>query len=99
MGSNDNGLKQSPWEAPPVTAPDAQSGDQGTGGGFTSDPGANGLSNVPWSGAPVPVPGNLTESGPFGNPSRFSSVDGGTHEGESLQGDITATPTHTIDKK
>ena len=99
MGSNDNGLKQSPWENPPVPVHDAQSGDQGTGGGFDSDPGASGLTAVPWAGAPVPTPSNMTESGPFGNPSRFSTLDGSTHQGETLQGDITPSLNRTLDKK
>lgn len=99
MGSNDNGLKQSPWENPPVPTHDATSGDQGIGGGLDAGAGPNGLTSVPWTGAPVPTPGNMDESGPFGNPSRFSTLDGSTHEGETLQGDITMPPMHTIDKK
>jgi hypothetical protein len=41
----------------------------------------------------------MDESGPFGTPSRFSSVDGSTHQGETLQGDITMPPSHTLDKR
>ena len=94
-----NDQHQSPWENPVVPTPSATSGDQGIGGGIDDTGGASGLTAVPWSNAPVPAPGNTDESGPFGQPSRFSSVDGSTHKGETLQGDITMPPVRTIDKK
>lgn len=100
MGSNDSGLKQSPWDNPPVPTPEATSGDQGVGGGLEAGPGGNGLTSIPWKEAPVPVPSNLDAvGGPFGDTSRFSQLDGSTHEGESLQGDITFPPSNTIDKR
>lgn len=99
MGQNDNGLTQSPFSDAVVPVPSATSGDQGTGGGLDPGPGGDGHTTVPWTGAPVPTPSNMDESGPFGNPSRPSSVEGSTHKGETLQGDITTPPLHTIDKR
>lgn len=90
---------QSPFADAVVPTPSATSGDQGIGGGLDAGSGESGLRQAPWGNAPVPAPSNMEESGPFGNPSRFSSLDGGTHEGETLQGDITQPPMHTIDKK
>lgn len=99
MGSNDNGITQSPWEGAPVPTPDAGSGTQGTGGGLDQGAGASGLTQVPWTGAPVPTPSGDAGSSPFGNPARFSDLDGSTHQGETLANDITMPPMHTIDKK
>lgn len=99
MGPNDNGITQSPFSQAVVPAPTATEGDQGIGGGLDPGAGGNGLSNIPWSGAPVPTPSNMDESGPFGNPSRFSTVDGSTRKGETHQGDITMPPLRTIDKR
>ena len=86
--SDQNGITQTPFADAACPAPSATSGDQGTGGGLDVGSGGNGLSNVPWSGAPVPVPSNTEESGPFGNPSRFASVDGSTQEGTSEMGPV-----------
>ena len=97
--SDENGLRQSPWDSPPVPTPSAESGDQGIGGGLDPQSGPNGLQNSPWASPPVPTPSNTDESGPFGNPSRMSSLDGGSHKGESHAGDITSPPLRTIDKK
>lgn len=97
--SNDSGLRQTPFTEAACPVPDATSGDQGIGGGLDAGPGGSGLSHSPWNNAPVPAPSNLEESGPFGNPSRYSSVDGSTHRGESLAGDITSPPTRTLDKR
>lgn len=99
MGSNDNGLQQSPWTNPVVPTPSATEGDQGVGGGLDVGGGENGLRQTPWANPIVPTPSATVESGPFGNPSRMSSVDGSTHEGETLQGDITSPPLNTIDKR
>ena len=56
MGSNDNGIKQSPfsdaWPTPDVGG----TGVNGIGGGLDHDPGPNGLTAVPWTGAVVPIP-------------------------------------------
>lgn len=97
--SDQNGLQQSPWASPPVPTPSQTSGDQGIGGGFDAGSGGNGLSQSPWSNPPVPTPAGMVESGPFGNPSRYSSVDGATHQGESLQEEITPRQSTTIDKR
>lgn len=90
---------QSPFTDYACPVPSQTSGDQGTGGGLDPGSGGSGLTSIPWSNAPVPTPGNMDESGPFGNPSRSSSVDGSTHKGETLQSDITMPPMHTIEKK
>lgn len=99
MGQNDNGITQSPWTNPVCPAPSATEGDQGIGGGLDPGPGGNGLTSVPWAGAFVPTPSNMEESGPFGNPSRYSVVDGSTRKGESELQDITMPPMHTVDRK
>lgn len=101
MGHNDSGITKAncPWSDAPVSPHDAGSGDQGIGGGLDQGAGGNGLTTVPWSNAPVPTPDGADESGPFGNPSRFSTLDGSTHQGETLQGDITSPPRPTIDKR
>ena len=95
-----NGLRQTPFAEAACPVPDAQSGDQGIGGGLDMDAGANGLSaaNCPWTDKPVPTPSGGTESGPFGNPSRFSTVDGSTQQGASLE-DSVATYKNTVDKR
>lgn len=97
--SDQNGLRQSPFSEAACPTPSTTSGDQGIGGGFDPGSGENGLRHTPWANPITPTPSGMVESGPFGNPSRYSSVDGGTHQGESLQGDITATPKNTIDKR
>jgi len=99
MGSNDNGLQQSPWASPPVPTHDASSGDQGIGGGLDAGAGPSGLRQSPWASPPVPTPSNMDESGPFGNPSRYAVVDGSTRRGETLADDITQPPMHTVDKR
>ena len=90
---------QSPFTDAVVPVPSATSGDQGIGGGLDPGPGGDGHTHIPWSNPVVPTPSNMDESGPFGTPSRFSSIDGGTHEGESLQGDIKMPPMNTITKR
>lgn len=96
--SDQNGIKQSPFSEAACPVPDASSGDQGTGGGLDMGPGANGLSSIPWKDAPVPTPSQTVESGPFGNPSRYSKVDGSTHEGASELKTIESY-SNTIDRK
>ena len=99
MSSDENGLRQSPWSNPPVPTHSAESGDQGIGGDLTPQAGASGDIQHPWASPPAPTPSNTTESGPFGNPSRFSSVDGSTQKDTTHQGDITLPPHRTIDKR
>jgi hypothetical protein len=92
---------QSPWADLPVPEHAATSGDQGIGGGLDSGAGGNGLTSVPWAGAFVPTPSGMDESGPFGNPSRYSSVDGSTQKGTDQGGpvgNITGSR-NTIDKR
>lgn len=93
-----NDTHQTPF-TPVVPTPSATAGDQGIGGGLDAGSGESGLRQTPWGNPVVPTPSNMDESGPFGSPSRFSSVDGGTHEGEAHQGDITQPPTRTLDKR
>ena len=99
--SSNNGITQSPFADAVVPTHDAGSGDQGIGGGLDLGGGANGITNTPWSNPVVPVPAGGVESGPFGNPSRFASVDGGTHQGDSELapiGNITGSR-NTIDRR
>jgi hypothetical protein len=99
--SDENGIRQSPFSDAVVPIPSATEGDQGTGGGFDVGSGPNGLTAVPWTGAPVPTPSQTVESGPFGNPSRYSKVDGSTYEGHSELGPVGDVTQHknTIDRK
>lgn len=100
MGQNDSGLRQTPFTEAACPTPEATGGDQGIGGGLEAGPGENGHTAVAWKDAPVPTPTNMTGGGaPFGDPSRFSSIDGGTHKDEHLQGDITMPPKYTVDKR
>lgn len=100
MGSNDQGITQSPFANPVVPTPSATEGDQGIGGDLDMGAGANGLQQTPWANPIVPTPSGTVESGPFGNPSRFSSVDGSTRKGESHQGDITTNmPSADVSRK
>lgn len=97
---DNNGLTHSPFSDAVCPVPSATEGDQGTGGGLTSDPGPNGLTAVPWKNPPAGGPPPIDASGgPFGNPSRMSSIGGKTFEGETLAGDITLPPHTTIDKR
>lgn len=93
-----SGIKNYPWTDFPVPVPSGD-GDQGIGGGLDPGPGEQGIVNSPWTNPFVPTPSNMVESGPFGNPSRFSTVDGSTREGESLANDITMPPLRTVDEK
>ena len=97
--SDQNGLQQSPFSGAACPTPEATSGDQGIGGGLDLGAGENGLRHTPWANPITPTPSGGVESGPFGNPSRYSSVDGGSHQGESLAGEITPTPNRTLDKR
>lgn len=96
--ADSNGITQSPFSEAACPTPSATSGDQGTGGGFTADAGPNGITNSPFDKAIVPTPTQMVESGPFGNPSRYSTVDGSTHQGESLMTDVTSLK-RTVDKR
>lgn len=77
--------------------PDAQSGDQGIGGGLDAGAGPNGLKPI-WDNPVCPTPTGGEGGGPFGNTSRFSSVDGGTHQGANETADVTSSR-NTIDKR
>lgn len=90
---------QTPFKDAVCPTPGETSGDQGIGGGFDAGGGPNGLAQSPWANPVCPTPGQMTESGPFGNPSRYASVDGSTHQGESLQADIKSPPMNTVDKR
>jgi len=92
---------KTPFSDAVTPTPDAGSGFSGTPGGLDPGAGPNGLTNTPWDNPVVPTPsGAMTPSSDLGGPP-ITTVDtgGGTHEGESLQGDITATPKHTIDER
>ena len=98
MSDTDNGIKQSPFTEAACPVPSATEGDQGIGGGFQADAGPNGITNSPFDKAACPTPTQMTESGPFGNPSRYSTLDGSTHVGDNLTGDV-ATYKNTVDKR
>lgn len=99
MGSDSNGLTQTPYTQAAVPTPSATEGDQGIGGGFDADPGGSGLVQTPFTKAIVPTPTQMAESGPFGNPSRYASVGGHTFKGESFADDITPTQNRKVDRK
>ena len=99
--SDQSGIRQTPFADAVVPTHEASSGDQGTGGDLDLGAGGNGVIQSPFSGKIVPDPSGTVESGPFGNPSRFSSVEGSTHKGDSELGpigDIT-TSRNTIDRR
>ena len=99
MAQDSSAKTQTPFGDAVVPVPDATSGDQGIGGGFDMGGGESGLRQSPFDKAVVPTPSGTDESGPFGNPSRFSSIDGSTHKGETFTDDITSPPTNTITKR
>ena len=98
MGDRDNGIVGCPFTDAVVPVPSATSGDQGIGGGLDGDSGLNGITASPWKNPCCPTPSNMEESGPFGNPSRLSTVDGSTHKGASEAATIESYK-HTIDRK
>lgn len=98
MSSDANGLKQTPFSDAVCPTPSATAGDQGIGGGLDAGAGANGLSQTPWANPICPTPGQMTESGPFGNPSRFSSVDGSTQQGAHEEATVTGLK-NTVDRR
>src|SRR3989304_192056 len=67
MGSNDNGLRQSPWASPPVPTHDASSGDQGIGGGRDAGAGGGGCPPGPSATPPPPPPPPPVEKGRGGS--------------------------------
>lgn len=81
--------------------PAASEGWSGTPGGFDLGPGANGLQQTPWQGAVCPVPdGSSPTCADLGGPPvKQTSIDGGTYEHTTQQGDITMPPLRTIDKR
>lgn len=79
--------------------PDPHSGYSGTPGGFDVGPGENGLHQTPWDNPVVPTPSGAMTPGELPTPITQVSVDGSTHEGESLQKDIRMPPLHTVDEK
>lgn len=92
---------KTPFSDAVCPAPDPGGGFSGTPGGLDQGPGSNGLTATPWDNPVVPTPsGEMTASPALGGPP-IKQIDtgGGTHQGESLQGDITATPKHTIDER
>lgn len=100
MGSNDNGIKQTPfadaWPTPDVGG----TGINGIGGGLDQGPMGNGLVTVPWSGAFVPTPsGECTPVQDLGGePPYTAQVDGGNPAGSQLT-DSISNSRNTIDKK
>ena len=99
--SDQSGIRQTPFADAVVPAPSATSGDQGTGGDLDIGGGSDGIIQSPFAEKIVPNPSGTVESGPFGNPSRFSAIDGSTHKGDSELGpigDITQSR-NTIDRR
>lgn len=101
MSDQDNGITQTPFTKAAVPVPSATAGDQGIGGGL-DDPGSlpNGITpgNSPWKDHVTPTPANMEESGPFGNPSRFSTLDGSTHKGANEEATVESYK-NTIDRR
>lgn len=99
MGSDSNGLTQSPFADAVVPTPSASEGDQGIGGGFDADPGPDGGIQHPWKNPPAPTPSGETTGGVLPSVAKYSSVGGKTFKGESFADDITPTQNRTVDRK
>ena len=100
--SGPQGLKQTPWDNPPVPTPGG-SGEIGIGGGLDSDPGPQGIQQMPWTDAPVPVPGMAATSGDADLPHAplFSTLSDNIAPGTSFdtgQAGITQSR-NTVDKR
>lgn len=92
---------KSPFDQAACPAPSAGEGFSGVPGGLDLGPGNDGVVCSPWGSDHVtPTPsGAMTQAPALGGPPiKFVDTGGGTHEGETLQGDITSTPKRTIDK-
>jgi hypothetical protein len=99
MGSDENGIRQTPfsdaWPTPDVSG----TGLNGTGDGFDQDSGPNGLTAIPWADKPVPNPSGARTADKLGPPPPATiQVDGASDKGSQSPWDITSTR-NTVDKK
>lgn len=100
MGSEENGIRQSPftqaWPTPDVGG----TGLNGIGGGLDQGSGGNGLTNSPFDKAVVPTPsGAETPCPELGQPVPTTvQVDGGSPAGSQAPWDITSSR-NTVDRK
>lgn len=97
MGSNGNGITQSPfndaWPTPDVGG----TGLNGIGGGLDADAGPNGIQNSPFDKAIVPTPGlAATAGGEIPVAPATVSIDGGQPQSQQPW-DVTSSR-NTVDK-
>lgn len=98
MGSDQNGITQSPFTDAWTTPDVGGTGLNGTGDGFESDAGPNGIQQSPFDKAVVPIPGlNATPGGEIPTPPDFVQIDGGQPQSQQPW-DVTSSR-NTVDKK
>jgi hypothetical protein len=98
--SDQQGIKQSPFDDAWPTPGVGGTGLQGIGGGLDQGSGANGISNSPFSAAVVPVPsGECTPVSDIGYPPDYTvQVEGGSPAGSHAPWDVTSSR-NTVDQK
>lgn len=99
--SGSNGIKQTPWDNPPVPTPGG-SGYAGIGGGLESDPGGNGIQNSPYDKPACPTPGLEATAGDSDLPNAptFTTFDDNIAPGTSFDpGQAGMKAQNTIDRK
>lgn len=101
MGSDDNGIKQTPFDSAWPTPDVGGTGVNAIGGGL-DDPGGkgNGLTTVPWTGAVVPTPsGECTPVAALGgSPPYTADTTDAPAAGSQAPWDVTSSR-NTVDRK
>lgn len=98
MGSDENGLRQTPFADAWATPDLGGTGLNGTGAGLDPDAGVNGLLNSPFSEAIVPTPSGARTADSFPAPPDTIQVDGGSPKGSQAPWDVTTTR-NTVDRR
>lgn len=98
MGSNENGLRQTPfteaWPTPGVEG----TGLNGTGDGFDQGTGANGIVNSPWKDSVVPVPSGARTADGLGTPPDTVQLTDAPAKGSQAPWDVTSSR-NTVDRR
>ena len=99
MGSDSNGITQSPFDKAWATPDVGGTGANGIGGGIDTA-GPNGIVNSPFSQAVVPTPsGECTPVAEFGGAPPYTvPIDGSDGAGSQAPWDITSSR-NTVDRK